>query len=49
MGKKNQDLLEESCESPLKYCCGCTIGGVIYGSSWLADTLPAIADAAGMT
>lgn len=42
-------LLDESCESPLKNCCDCTIGGVIYGSSWLADTLPAIADAAGIT
>lgn len=41
--------LDESCESPLKCCVGgCTIGGVMYGSSWLADTRPAIADAAAM-
>lgn len=38
--------LDESCESPLKCCCGGAIGGVMYGSSWLADILPAIADAA---
>lgn len=48
MKSQNAFLLDESCESPLKNCCDCTIGGVIYGNSWLADTLPAIAEAAGI-
>lgn len=41
-------VLEESWESPLKCCWVWTIGGVIYGNSWLAETRPAIAEAAGM-
>lgn len=47
MTKRKCLVLEESCESPLKF--GCVMGGVMYGNSWFAAMPPATAVAAGMS